>query len=183
MEIVMKEIWKETKYKNYFVSNKGRVKSIDRMLPPDAMHPKGQFKKGKTLTPHDNGHGYLTVMLTIKTATQKRPYIHRLVAETFIPNPQNKKQINHKNGIKSDNSVKNLEWATRSENVKHSYDVLKRQRGGKPCKCINTGKIYSSTYEAGREIGIKGERIQYAIKSGGFCKGSRWEYIKTKEKK
>ena len=177
MEIVMKEIWKETKYKNYFVSNMGRVKTFDRILPPDTRHPNGQFKKGKVFTPHNNGRGYLTVMLTIETGKQKRPYIHRLVAETFIPNPKNKRTINHKNGIKSDNRVKNLEWATQSENVKHSYDVLNRIRSGKPCKCIETGIIYGSTYDAGRKLGTRGENIQAAIKRNGTAVRFHWEYV------
>lgn len=173
----MKEIWKETKYKNYFVSNMGQVKTLDRMLPPDIKHPKGQFKKGRILMPHDNGHGYLTVMIVTETRKQKRPYIHRLVAETFISNPKNKRTINHKNGIKSDNRAENLEWATQSENVKHAYDVLNRQRGGKSCRCIETGIVYKSTYEAGRKLGTSGENIQSAIKRNGIAVGVHWEYV------
>ncbi len=59
-----------------------------------------------------------------KNGWYKRIYIHRLVAETFLVNLENKPQVNHKNGIKSDNSIENLEWVTVSENHKHKYRVL-----------------------------------------------------------
>lgn len=70
--------------------------------------------------------GYPAVSLHNENG-QKICRIHRLLAKAFIPNPENKKDINHKNGIKTDFRLENLEWATRSENIQHSYDVLKRK--------------------------------------------------------
>jgi hypothetical protein len=72
------------------------------------------------LKPRKAGRGYCQVNLG---ANQRNQYVHRLVAEAFIPNPENKPQINHINGIKSDNRVENLEWVTAKENVRHALEI------------------------------------------------------------
>jgi hypothetical protein len=78
--------------------------------------------KNKFLIPVDNGRGYKKVNLC-KNGSIKRIYVHRLIAETFLPNPENKPQVNHINGIKSDNRLENLEWVTPSENGKHAFKI------------------------------------------------------------
>lgn len=109
----MKEIWKDTEYDGYMVSNKGRVCSTRKIL---------SFG--------DNGHGYLNVMLSVDKRHIRR-YVHRLVAKAFIPNPNNYPEVNHKDGNKANNCVDNLEWCTDTMNKKHAWDTgLYQQR---PC--------------------------------------------------
>ena len=81
-------------------------------------YPKGN-KKPRWLKSYITSYGYSGLSLTAK-----QKLVHRLVAIAFIPNPDNKPQINHINGIKTDNHVSNLEWVTNSENVLHSFRVL-----------------------------------------------------------
>lgn len=78
-----------------------------------------QYKK--KLSPCDNGKGYLLVNITYNNVV-KSYSIHRLVAISFIDNPENKPEVNHRDGNRANNNVNNLEWVTRSENIKHSYE-------------------------------------------------------------
>lgn len=80
--------------------------------------------KPSILKPTDNGNGYLRVKLT-RGNKEKRIMLHRIIAQAFIPNKENKPFVNHKNGNKHDNRIENLEWCTQSENVQHYYDVLR----------------------------------------------------------
>ena len=80
-----------------------------------------KFGKEKELKPVKSSKGYLIVCLC-KDGKVKNYYVHRLIAEAYIPNPDNKPYINHKNGNKTDNRIENLEWVTSSENNKHAYD-------------------------------------------------------------
>ena len=107
----MKEIWKAIKdYEGkYEVSNLGRVKSLERTSRLN------RKIKERILAPREYTGGYLRVQLS-----RKDFYIHRLVAETFIPNPENKSQVNHIDGNKRNNRVDNLEWNTPLENNLHA---------------------------------------------------------------
>lgn len=98
------EIWKNTEYDGYMVSSKGRVKS-----------------KNKILSANNNGHGYLSVMMSNKNCPFRR-YVHRLVAKAFVENPNNYPQINHKDGNKQNNNAENLEWCTQKQNNQHAWD-------------------------------------------------------------
>ena len=107
----MKEIWKAIKdYEGkYEVSNLGRVKSLERTSRLN------RKIKERILAPREHTGGYLRVQLS-----RKDFYIHRLVAEAFIPNPENKSQVNHIDGNKRNNHVDNLEWNTPLENNLHA---------------------------------------------------------------
>lgn len=103
----------------YQVSNLGNVKSFSRVVP--RKNGKKRVIKGRELTPTLHKKGYYYVRLGAK-GNQKHFYIHRLVATAFIPNPHNKPQVNHINGNKADNNVRNLEWMTAQENITHAFN-------------------------------------------------------------
>ena len=113
------EIWKEVSGYNgvYFVSNLGNVKSIDHYIK-NAFGGKS-IKKGRVLKKFKSVKGYLQTSLS-KDTVRFNTGVHRLVSLSFIPNPENKPQVNHINGIKHDNRVENLEWCTNSENQRHA---------------------------------------------------------------
>ena len=83
--------------------------------------------------------------------------VHRMVAETWIPNPNHYRDVNHINGDKDDNRVENLEWVTHSENLRHAYRTgLRKAAGGRkgtPIRIVETGEVYESAYECARRIG------------------------------
>ena len=86
-------------------------------------------RHGRKLKTHLNTHGYPVVGLS-KNNSKKIFSIHRLIAEAFIPNPENKPHINHKDGIKTNHNINNLEWCTPSENMLHAFKIgLKNHKG------------------------------------------------------
>ena len=88
-------------YDGYLVSDQGRVWSVS---------------KGDLMTQEEHEHGYLRVLLRSKDGNTKKIRVHRLVAETFLPNPLGKTQVDHKNGSKIDNRLVNLRWLSNAEN-------------------------------------------------------------------
>lgn len=113
------EIWKDIiGFEGYYqVNPKGFVKSVSKKLPN-----KNGFRttKERIIANSDNGSGYFVCCLS-KNNKRSSVLLHRIVAINFIPNPYNLPEVNHKDGDKSNNSVGNLEWCTRKENIEHSW--------------------------------------------------------------
>ena len=152
------EVWKDIKgYEGYYqVSNLGEVRAIGHKWQRKGVH--------KIKLHENNGYGYLMADLH-KNNKSKSIAVHRLVAQAFIPNPENKQQVNHKNGDKTDNRVENLEWATAKENIRHAFDnglngyseyrcQRAREASAKPVKCVETGEVFDSLTDAARKYNI-----------------------------
>lgn len=145
-------------YDNFYeISNYGEIKSINRFVRSST--GRKRFVMGRMIKQKHNKDGYQFVTLS-KNGQLQNHYVHRLVAETFIPNPANKPQVNHIDGNKTNNFINNLEWVSVSENAKHAYkNGLSSNIGATHSfaqkvidKC--TGKKYSCIKEAADDLGM-----------------------------
>lgn len=130
----MKEQWENTDYDYIQVSNLGNVRTKDTVREFNKYNRlnKTHVKTKRLIKSHimkqqKNNKGYLFVCYK-QGGKRKNILVHRLVAQAFIPNPNNKKEVNHIDGNPLNNIVSNLEWCTSSENRTHAYYVL-----GRPC--------------------------------------------------
>lgn len=191
----MKEIWKPIKNfeELYQISNLGNVKSIGRY--------KYSFKDNKKIYEDKeimlktiNDRGYMKLHLS-KNGKRYLRYIHRLVAEAFIPNPKNYPQVNHIDEDKLNNSIENLEWCTAKYNINYGtarartivglkkYNSSHRNPNSKRVRCVETNKVYQTLVEAGEDIGISYTCISAQLHgkqktAGGF----HWEYAEKGDK-
>lgn len=176
---VGKEEWKSIEgYEGlYEVSNMGRIRN----------------KHKRILKPQDNGKGYLKIFLCNGTS-KKHLYVHRLVAQAFIPNPMNVNVVNHLDECPSNNRADNLEWTTQKGNLHYgnaihkitewsrnywkTHTSLKR----KPVRCIDTGEIFTSIAEASNAKGTYSGNIVKCIQGlRSVAGGYRWEYCEVKK--
>lgn len=126
------------------------------------------YRTKKFLTPKDTNDGYLQVKLCVK-GNQKYMYIHRLVADAYIPNPDGKPQINHIDENTKNNCVSNLEWCDSQYNNnygKHNSKIADSKN--KPVICIETGIIYKNGIEAAKAYGLSSSQIYGVL--NGRCK-------------
>ena len=183
------EVWKDmVGYEGlYKVSDKGNIYSVERK------DSRGQKCGGRMLKPRYDKDGYLIVTL-YKNGAEKKKRVHRLVTEVFIPNPNGLPQVNHKDEIKDNNNVENLEWCTSAYNVNLG---TRNERVSKKVRAINveTGEVltFNSTAEAGRKGfnsgavssasrgAYKDSKTKELIGDGHTYRGHRWYYIKEGE--
>lgn len=169
----MKEIWKDIEgYEGlYQVSNFGDVKSL--------IYHNGT--KNRILTPTVNNRGYAHVVLhnngKVKTFT-----VHRLVGDAFLKKQDlSFDQINHKDGVKTNNNVTNLEWCNSMINNRHRAKVLGRVGGLPSCikvRCVENGEIYYSIRDAERKYGRTGlAKVVKKVKGHNTYAGLHWELI------
>ena len=158
------EYWKEIKGTDgkYFVSNYGRVKSYVK------------YSDGRLLKPFKINSGYLSIDL----GNIKRYTVHRLVAETFIDNPLNYREVNHIDGDKLNNSIDNLEWCSPKMNMKHASDSLNMNK--KRIVAMNGScsiAVFESLKDAVITIGANYSSLSRALNKGNKCCGFVWKFF------
>lgn len=170
------EVWKTyDKKPKYEISNLGRLRVKGHFYLPDSM----EWTEYKLISAEDNGHGYQRINISGKTF-----YIHRMVAEVFIPNPNDYKEINHKNEVRNDNRASNLEWCTHQYN--NSYGNRSRRNGFAKSNVIvgfgkNLSVILPSSASANNFFGKTGASSSIKNNLNGLSKTAlkmKWYRVK-----
>lgn len=160
--LIKKEEWKSiTDWEFYEVSNYGRVRSIDKVVKSKSGST--ALKKGKLRTLTLDKDGYYGILL-YDGKRKKRFLIHRLVAQAFLPNPLGLPQINHKDEVKTNNSVENLEWCDCSYNINYG---TRNERVGKKLKDSNSTARQVVQKTLTGDV-VKVWRSVKSVKEGGF---------------
>jgi hypothetical protein len=143
-------------YEGYYeISNLARIRSIYRSILTKAGYCKPE--RTRIIIQRVNNKRYLTVTLS-KNGHSRTQFVHRLYAQAFLPNPENKPILNHKNGDKLCNTLNNLEWVTYSENALHAYQTglyKSKERRGRLIVDTCTGKKFTSIKKAAESLNIR----------------------------
>lgn len=136
------------------------------------------YKKNSFIDPNSSTHGYKQIQLW-KNGKYKTFRWHRLIALTFIPNPNNLPEVNHKDENKFNNAVDNLEWCERNYN--HNYGTRNERTAKNNMKkviCVETGEIFESVSSAAASVNRCANTMSKHLKGGSkTCGGLHWEYI------
>lgn len=186
----MEEYWKEVKgYEGYYeVSNTGKVRSVERtivLLARDGADRPSIYKSKELKQSIESKQKYNWLprkyVRLSKGGKIKRFYVHRLVALTFIPNPNNMTDVNHKDGNPFNNNVANLEWVSRRMNINHAFEnkLIKTEKPVAKLnpKTLEVIEVYKSESEACRENGVGQGKILRAMKRNGTSCGFKWKYL------
>lgn len=170
----------------YAVSNMGRVKSLDRVLPHKT-HGTWHIRE-RLIKPGMVGHGkvhYQTVAFHVGKGKMECRRVHRLVAEAFIPIIHGKNQVNHIDGNRNNNRASNLEWCTGKENMAHAWNMGLCETiitcKARTVQNVETGEIFRSIAEAGRAYNVADGAIGHAIRNGKTSRGYHWKYADQPE--
>ena len=180
-------VWKNEEWKDipnyegiYQVSDLGRIKSLSGLLATKSGVIKQRYNK--IMSQIIKSNGYLSIMFSVNS-NQKRFHVHRLVAISFISNPENKPEVNHKNCIKTHNYKMNLEWNTVQENTDHAVLNNLNCKGEKaPWSKLTSTKIiairrlykinpYFNKTNVAKKLGVKDTTIHKIIRN------QRWKHL------
>lgn len=172
-----KEIWKKhPDITGIEVSTLGNVRTLDRL----GSNGRGTYPvEGRVLNPFDNGKGYLQVNVSIN-GKQAKKRVNRLVAQTFLPNPNGFPMVNHKDCNTQNNNVKNLEWCDNSYNMQYreKFGIPQAESQGHPLFAINLSTMEVSHFraqgEASRLLGVSKGNINGVIKGRLKQTGGYW---------
>lgn len=179
------EIWRNVQgYEGiYEASSLGRVKSLDRYVKSN--FDRTRLAKGSIKKASKKENGYRVVCL-YKDNNKKMWYVHRLVALAFIPNFKNLPEVNHIDGDKNHNYVKNLEWVTDRDNQLHALKtgLVDKKKLGPRRKIIRAYSIdgsqlyeFDGMRDAERQLKISNGGVSHSIKHNQLCHGMKWEIV------
>lgn len=190
------EIWKDVQGTLYYqVSNKGRVKRLEhqRWCKPNKSY--STIRERIIVGSYNNSKGYHRAQFVLTSGINKTLTVHRLIAIAFVPNPENKPQVNHIDGDKKNNCPENLEWVTNQENHDHKHLVLKsfNMKTGESCNFTKLKEeqvlqipelLKTMTQKAiGAKLGVGSSTIAEIVNGRSWCHLKLFPYKKKKQSK